>query len=107
LICVDAAEVYAALLVPRRDGTLALRPDAMMRGSQAHGVFRRANELLAELVRANGFPGGDVPFICECVDSDCFGRVTMSLEKFDQLRAAGGFALEHGHERCNAVEGLR
>jgi hypothetical protein len=84
-----------------------LRPDEMMRDSQAHGVFRRANELLAELVRANGFPGDDVPFICECVDSNCFGRVMMSLKEFDQLCAAGGFALEHGHERPSAVEGLR
>jgi hypothetical protein len=84
-----------------------MRPDARMRGSQTHRVFRRANELLAELIRANGFPGDDVPFICECADSDCFGRVTMSLEEFDQLCAAGRFALEHGHEGCDAVEGLQ
>jgi hypothetical protein len=84
-----------------------MRPDAIMQGSQAHGVFRRANELLAEVVRANGFPGDEVPFICECVNWSCFGRVTMSLERFDQLCAAGGLVLEHGHERCNAVEGLR
>jgi hypothetical protein len=79
----------------------------MMRGSQAHSAFRRANELLAELVQANGLPGDDVPFICECVDSSCFGRATMSLEEFDRLCAAGGLALEHGHERPNAMEGLR
>lgn len=85
--------------------TLALRPDAMMQGSQAHGVFRRANELLAELVRARGSPGDDVPFICECVDWSCFGRVTMSLEQFDRLCAAGRFALEHGHESPSAVGG--
>ena len=84
-----------------------MRPDTTMQGSHAHGVFRRANELLAELVRANGFPGDDVPFICECVDLNCFGRVMMSLQEFDRLCAAGGFALEHGHERCSAVEGWR
>ena len=84
-----------------------MRPEAMMQGSQAHGVFRRANELLAELVRINGLPGDEIPFICECVDANCFGRVTMSRDEFDQLCAAGGFALEPGHERCSAVEGLR
>jgi hypothetical protein len=84
-----------------------LPPDAMMRGSQAYSAFRRANELLAELVQENGLPGDDVPFICECVDSSCFGRVTMSLAEFDRLRAAGGVALEHGHERGSAVVGLR
>jgi hypothetical protein len=79
----------------------------MMRGSQAYSAFRRANELLAELVQANGLPGDDVPFICECVDSSCFGRVTMSLDEFDRLCAGGGRALEHGHERRSAVGGLR
>ena len=91
----------------REDKDSGFAADALMQGSQAYGVFRRANELLAELVRANGLPGDDVPFICECVDSSCLGRVTMSLEEFDQLHAAGGFALENGHERPSAVEGLR
>jgi hypothetical protein len=78
----------------------------MMQGSQAYGVFRRANELLAELIQEAGLPGDDVPFICECVDSGCFGRVTMSLEEFDRRCAAGDHVVEHGHERSNAVEGL-
>lgn len=84
-----------------------MRPEAIMQGSQTHGAFRRANELLAQLVRINGLPEDEVPFICECVDANCFGRVTMSRDEFDQLCAAGGFALEPGHERCGAVEGLR
>jgi hypothetical protein len=91
-------DVYAPLLVPRRRDT-GFAADAMMRESRAYSEFRRANELLAELVQANGLLGDDVPFICECVDSSCFGRVTMSLEEFDRLCAAGGAALEHGHER--------
>ena len=79
-----------------------MRPDPMS-SSQAYDVFRQANKLLAELIRANGLPGDKVPFICECIDSCCFGRVTMSLEQFDQLRAADGFALEHGHQRPSGV----
>jgi hypothetical protein len=80
--------------------------DAMMRGLHGYGVFRRANELLAELIQENGLPGEDVPFICECVDPSCFGRVTMSLEEFDVLCAAGDLAVEPGHERSSAVGGL-
>jgi hypothetical protein len=78
-----------------------------MRASHVHGLFRKANEQLAELVQSNGLPGDDVPFICECVDASCFDRVTMSLDEFDRLCAGGGFALEHGHERPSAVGGLR
>jgi hypothetical protein len=76
-------------------------------GSQAHGLFRWANEQLAELVRANGLPADDVPFICECVDSSCFGRVSMSLDEFDRLCVGDGLALERGHERPSTMEGLR
>jgi hypothetical protein len=80
-------------------------PDAMQ-GSQAHSLFRWANEQLVELVRANGLPGNDVPFLCECADASCFGRVTMSLDEFDRLCASGGLALEPGHERRRTVKGL-
>jgi hypothetical protein len=96
--------VYTTLPVPRHK-IRALPPDAMQ-GSQAHSLFRWANEQLAELVRANGLPGNDVPFLCECVDASCFGRVTMSPDEFDRLCASGGVALEPGHERRRAVEGL-
>jgi hypothetical protein len=59
------------------------------------------------LVQANGLPEDDVPFICECVDASCFGRVTMSLSEFDRICAGGGFAREYGHERPSTVDGLR
>lgn len=49
-------------------------------------VFRSANERIAEKGRELGwrFP---VPFLCECSDIHCFGRVELSLAKYRRVRA--------------------
>ena len=48
-------------------------------------TFRHANERLGSL--AGGVVGEDrlVPFLCECADSTCFGRVEMNVADYGEL----------------------
>jgi hypothetical protein len=53
---------------------------------QVEEVFRSANDRIAEKGRELGwrFP---VPFLCECSERRCFGRVELTLEEYEQLRS--------------------
>jgi hypothetical protein len=44
-------------------------------------TFRRANERFEELVddRSDGYK---VPFVCECADESCLGRIEMSVSDY-------------------------
>lgn len=47
---------------------------------------RTANERLGEIVeeRAGGRP---IPFLCECADMTCHGRIEMTVRDFDAIHA--------------------
>lgn len=61
-------------------------------------LFRRANEIVRERAAAFGIEGA-VPFICECRDTRCLGRVEMSLEEYDGVSARPDrAAIAPGHE---------
>jgi hypothetical protein len=64
-------------------------------------LFRRANELVRE--RAGEFGAeGLVPFICECTDPDCLGRVEMSIDEYDEVRSRPTrAAVSPGHEHAD------
>ena len=49
-------------------------------------IFRSANERIAEKGRELGwrFP---VPFLCECSEQRCFGRVELTLEEYKRVRS--------------------
>jgi hypothetical protein len=53
---------------------------------QAEEVFRIANDRIAEKGRELGwrFP---VPFLCECSERRCFGRLELTLEEYEQVRS--------------------
>ena len=53
---------------------------------QAEDVFRSANDRIAEKGRELGwrFP---IPFLCECSERRCFGRIELTLEEYEQLRS--------------------
>jgi hypothetical protein len=53
---------------------------------QTEEIFRRANERIAEKGRELGwrYP---IPFLCECSERRCFGRVELTLEEYEQLRS--------------------
>jgi hypothetical protein len=48
-------------------------------------VFRSANERIAQKARELRwrFP---IPFLCECSDADCFGRIELVLEEYEEVR---------------------
>jgi hypothetical protein len=53
---------------------------------QVEEAFRSANERIAEKGRELGwmFP---VPFLCECSERRCFGRVELTLEEYERVRS--------------------
>ena len=50
-------------------------------------VFRKANERIADKAREIDM-ASPIPFLCECSDTRCLGRVPLSLEEYDEARAA-------------------
>lgn len=47
-------------------------------------TFRHANERFQEVVRdALGVDGRRVPFLCECAEESCRGRIEATLEEYE------------------------
>lgn len=55
-----------------------------------HAAFRRGNEAIAEAARGIGPDDVKIDFICECADSECFGRVPLTLKDYERIRRDGG-----------------
>ena len=49
-------------------------------------VFRDANNTIAEKARGIDWKT-TVPFICECSERRCFGRVDLTLAEYDEIRS--------------------
>lgn len=48
-------------------------------------MFRDANERLQKLAGETGVRDGTlVPFLCECAEADCLGRVEASMEEYER-----------------------
>jgi hypothetical protein len=61
-------------------------------------LLRRANQLVRDRAGSLGVEG-TVPFICECRDTGCLGRVEMTLDEYDAISAhPGRAAIAPGHE---------
>jgi hypothetical protein len=54
---------------------------------QTEDVFRSANESIAAKAREIGMEL-PIPFLCECSDTRCLGRIPLSIEEYDEARAA-------------------
>lgn len=60
-------------------------------------VFREVNEQIQDVARRFDMPALDL--ICECGNSSCVARISMSSEEYEQLRAdPSQFAMAPGHE---------
>lgn len=60
-------------------------------------MFRAVNERVEEVVQ----PGADeqIDFLCECGNSDCVEKVTLTRHEYEQVRSdATQFAVAPGHE---------
>ena len=54
---------------------------------QAEDVFREANERIGEKARELELQQ-PIPFLCECSNKRCFARISLTLEEYDEARAA-------------------
>jgi hypothetical protein len=54
---------------------------------QPEDVFRKANERIAAKARELDMDS-PIPFLCECSDTRCLGRIPLSIEEYDEARAA-------------------
>ena len=60
-------------------------------------MFRSVNERVEEVVQ----PGAEeeIDFLCECGDSGCVEKVTLTRQEYEQVRVDGAqFAVHPGHE---------
>jgi hypothetical protein len=76
--------------------------DARLRENEE--VFRRANERLESVLEERLAGAGSVPFLCECADSACMGRVELTLDDYRDVRTnPHRFVMLPGH-RLSAGE---
>lgn len=64
--------------------------------------FRDANERLHEQAESAGVPEDEqlVPFLCECADESCLGRIQITLDRFAEIHAdRDHFVILPGHLR--------
>ena len=74
---------------------MALQEDRMRENEE---LFRTANERLRERIKVEVTDDRVVPFLCECADDLCMGRVEMTLADYRNLRADGDtFMVVPGH----------
>jgi hypothetical protein len=64
--------------------------------------FNAANERLGGLVQERVPADERIPFLCECADDRCFGRVELSHGEFEQLHENENvYVIVPGHPRVN------
>jgi hypothetical protein len=60
-------------------------------------MFRSVNERVEEVVEPG--PQEEIDFLCECGDSECVEKVTLTRDEYEQVRADGAqFVIVPGHE---------
>ena len=66
-------------------------------------TFRAANELLADAVERSAQRTSKIPFLCECADDLCLGRVELTLTDYEGVRAhQDRFVIIAGHLQAEA-----
>jgi|SRR5918997_5662642 hypothetical protein len=83
--------------------------DREARLAENQALFRMANERLDERVEEYGAVDS-IPFLCECADVSCLGRINLTLSAYREARAKPNrFVIIPGHamiedERVVAVK---
>ena len=62
----------------------AMERDARLKENQE--TFRLANERLEAVVGERVAPAERVPFLCECADETCMGRIDLTLVDYHEVR---------------------
>jgi hypothetical protein len=67
--------------------------------AQNEDFFRSVNERIRDLAEEHGADQHRYEFLCECGDTACVERVTLSLGEYEAVRADGArFVLAEGHD---------
>jgi hypothetical protein len=76
------------------------------RGRQNQREFRYANGRLFDSVTGSMTPDGQlIPFICECADDDCLGRVEITVWRYEDIHAdERDYVILPGHMRIAGEE---
>lgn len=75
--------------------------DREARLTENQEVFRTANERLRDTVEDRLTASDVVPFLCECADESCMGRIDLTLADYRLLRShERRFAMLSGHRRA-------
>jgi uncharacterized protein (DUF1499 family) len=60
--------------------------------------FREVNERISEKAESHGLDPHRYEFFCECSDTSCLERVTLTLEEYEHIRAEPTrFVVRPGH----------
>jgi hypothetical protein len=66
-------------------------------------TFRSANERIADAAEKSGSNPSKIPFLCECADDLCLGRVELTDAEYEEVRAnRNRFVIIAGHPQAEA-----
>ena len=73
--------------------------------SQNQNMARGANRRLEDVAGRTAEDGKVIPFLCECADAACLGRIEMTLDDYfvDHLDSTH-FVILPGHSRLDSEE---
>jgi hypothetical protein len=75
---------------------MSVRQDRLVENQK---LFRRANEYLEGAVEDSVSSEEGIPFLCECADDDCLGRVELTLVQYGGVRShEDRYFMLPGHE---------
>lgn len=82
---------------------MASRHDTLVENQKG---FRHANERLQDVVRdAVGVDGRSVPFLCECAQETCHGRIEATVEEYEDAHFnRDDYFILRGHTRVTGEE---
>ncbi len=71
--------------------------DRSERLARNEALFRSVNERVEEVVQPG--PTEAIDFLCECGDTECVEKITLTREEYESVRMDGAqFAIVAGHE---------
>jgi hypothetical protein len=71
--------------------------DRSERLARNEAMFRSVNERVEEVVQPG--PTEAIDFLCECGDTECVEKITLTREEYESVRVDGSqFAVVAGHE---------
>lgn len=79
--------------------------DRDTRRAENQKLFRHGNQSLHDAAVDAGYETSPVPFLCECADEDCLGRVELTPSQWEDVTAKRNhYVMIAGHLRSEGEE---